>query len=61
MTQHTERDLVWDVTMRIAMSKDSFDVESIAKHDAVSVSERTVRDTVETMVDLDWLERKNNR
>ena len=58
MTQHTERDLVWDVTMRIAMSKDSFDLESIAKHDAVSVSERTVRDTVETMVDLDWLERK---
>lgn len=58
MTQHTGRDVVWDVTIRIAMTEESFCIDDIAQNDSVDVSKRTVRDTMRTMADFDWLQKE---
>lgn len=58
MTQHTGRDAVWDATMRTAIEEETFRIEDIFEHESVSVSKRTVRDTMRTMADLGWLEKE---
>lgn len=59
MTQHTDRDMVWDTAIRIAMTQESFCIEDVVETDPVEVNKRIVRDTMRTMADLNWLRKQN--
>ena len=58
MTQHTGRDAVWDAAIRTATTEESFSVDDIVENESITVSKRTVRDTMGTMADLGWLKKQ---
>lgn len=60
MTQHTGRDTVWDIAIRTAMAEESFSINDIVENESITVSKRTVRDTMGTMADLGWLEKQKS-
>lgn len=58
MTKHTARDKVWDQALQRAMAEESFKVDRIRGGISVDVSDRTIRDTLNTMVDQGWLSKE---
>lgn len=55
MTQHTSRDEVWHHALRYALIEESFTISRVANEMSEGVSRRTIRDTLNTMVDHGWL------
>lgn len=55
MTKHTERDLVWNQALQRAKAEESFQLDEIAERQDIDTSRRTIRDTLNTLVDLGWL------
>jgi hypothetical protein len=58
MAKHTGRDLVWDRALQHAINEESFKLDEIAEHESVDVSERTIRDTLNTLTELGWLSKE---
>jgi hypothetical protein len=61
MTKHTSRDDVWNEALLLATNEESFSIEDIASSEDVDTSERTVRDTLNTLVDFGWLSKEKDR
>ena len=59
MTKHTSRDSVWDHALRLAVDKERFNVQSMRDIITETMSDRTVRDTLNTMVDRGWLSKES--
>lgn len=55
MTKHTSRDEVWNHALRYALLEENFKVSHIKDEMTGGVSHRTIRDTLNTMVDHGWL------
>lgn len=55
MTKHTSRDEVWNEALRRALLEESFKIEHIQRYTDDKMSNRTIRDTLNTMVELGWL------
>ena len=51
MAKMTTRDKIWNVALR----KESMHPSEFSE--GLEISERTARDTLETMVDMEWLEK----
>lgn len=58
MTKHTTRDRVWNQALQFAMSGKEFRLDQIQMAISEDVSDRTVRDTLNTMVDHGWLSKE---
>lgn len=65
MAKHTRRDLVWDAALHIRNERRyedraidrEFHVGDVLARLDIEVSDRHVRDTLDTMADLGWLEK----
>ena len=65
MARHTRRDLVWDAALRIRNERKhadrdidrDFHVGDVLERIEIDVSDRHVRDTLDTMAELGWLEK----
>jgi len=58
MTKHTARDDVWASAVEAALNGDSFTLEQFKAGFLISEkmpSDRTIRDTLNTMADMGWL------
>ena len=60
MSQHTERDMVWDQALQYATTEQSFDLTEIQDSIDRDVSELIIRDTLNTMVDKEWLSKEDS-
>lgn len=58
MTKHTSRDAVWNYAMQYAVAKECFKLDEIRSRISERVSDRTIRDTLNTMVDQGWLSKE---
>lgn len=61
MTKHTSRDDVCNKALQLATNEESFSIEDIASSKDVDTSERTVRDTLNTLIDFGWLSKEKDR
>lgn len=55
MDDHTTRDAVWSQALEYALEDDSFNIEALRDSINKSVSDTTVRNTLNAMVDKNWL------
>lgn len=55
MTQHTSRDEVWNHALRYALLEESFKLSRVENEITREMSKRTIRDTLNTMVNYGWL------
>ncbi|SMO35345.1 hypothetical protein [Halorubrum cibi] len=60
MSQHTERDMVWDQALQYATTEQSFDLIEIQDSIDRDVSELIIRDTLSAMVDKEWLSEEDS-
>jgi hypothetical protein len=60
MTNHTDRDLVWNRALQHAINGESFKLDEIAEHESVDVGKRTIQDTLNTLTDLGWLSKETS-
>lgn len=59
MTKHTARDSVWHVAIQRATNEESFKITEISEEESLDTSNRTIRDTLNTMADLGWLSKES--
>jgi hypothetical protein len=55
MTKHTSRDEVWNLALQYATAKEPFQIKQISKYIDGEPSDRTIRDTLNTMATHGWL------
>lgn len=60
MSQHTERDMVWDQALQYVTTEQSFDLTEIQSSIDRDVDELIIRDTLKTMVDKEWLSKEDS-
>lgn len=61
MTKNTAQDEVWNCALRYALLEESFKLPRISDEIASDTSDRTIRDTLNTMVDCGWLDKKSQQ
>ena len=58
MTKHTGRDDVWDHALRLALDEECFKLQRVRDAASEELSDRTIRDTLNTMTDKGWLSKQ---
>ncbi|WP_154020509.1 hypothetical protein [Halorubrum halophilum] len=61
MTKHLGRDEIWSNAIDRAMKKECFSTDQMQSMISESVTIRTIRDTLNTMVDKEWLSNKESQ
>jgi hypothetical protein len=61
MAKHTPRDHVWSFAMNKALNGESLKVKVVQYALADPPSERTIRDTLNTMYDMELLDKENEQ
>jgi len=61
MTKHTARDEVWNHALRYALLEEPFSIQRIRSDMTTRVNSRTIRDTLNTMVDCGWLDKESSQ
>jgi len=59
MVTNTKRDRVWNAALELAENRETFALDDVyATCDATDLSDRTMRDVLTTMAELDWIEKR---